>query len=166
MQQNSFVVPTKHFAISNKFWLLERNVLLGQQKKFCCIHYFLSVPKSQGYIRFLDNPHGPDSVFRVDDFQMTVPIANETSKPNLIITKELHYKFIKSEPTEEKIHFISGKELLLRIKLLNGNSRVAQIEPHFHETITKITNSYYQHGKHVPPCVVDKQNLLQMDGSR
>ena len=49
MQQNSFVVPTKHFAISIKFWLLEKNALLGQQnilsaqqKKFCCIHF--SIP--------------------------------------------------------------------------------------------------------------------------
>ena len=33
MQQNSFVVPTKHFAISIKFWLLKQNVLLEQQKK-------------------------------------------------------------------------------------------------------------------------------------
>ena len=31
MQQNSFVVPTKHFAISIKFWLLKQNVLLGQE---------------------------------------------------------------------------------------------------------------------------------------
>ena len=31
MQQNSFFEPTKHFAISIKFWLLKQNVLLGQQ---------------------------------------------------------------------------------------------------------------------------------------
>ena len=50
MQQNYFVVPTKHFAISLKFWLLEQNALLGQQnvlsaqqKKFCCIYFVLSV---------------------------------------------------------------------------------------------------------------------------
>ena len=57
MQQNSFVVPTKPFSISIKFWLLKKNILLrqrnalsgqqnvlsGQQKKFCCIHFFLSV---------------------------------------------------------------------------------------------------------------------------
>ena len=49
MQQNSFVVPTKHFTVSIKFWLLEQNVLLqqnilsGQQKNVCCIHFFLSV---------------------------------------------------------------------------------------------------------------------------
>ena len=42
MQQNSFIVPKKHFAISMKFWLLTQNVLSGQQKKFCCIHFFLS----------------------------------------------------------------------------------------------------------------------------
>ena len=30
MQQNSFVVSTKHFAISIKFWLLKQNILLGQ----------------------------------------------------------------------------------------------------------------------------------------
>ena len=49
MRQNSFVVPTKHFAISIKFWLLKQNVSLGQQnvlsiqqKMFCCIHFFLS----------------------------------------------------------------------------------------------------------------------------
>ena len=56
MQQNSFVVPTKHFSISIKFWLLKQNVLLGQQnvlsgqqnvlsgqqKKFFCINFFLS----------------------------------------------------------------------------------------------------------------------------
>ena len=35
MQQNYFFVPTKHFAISIKFWLLKQNVLSGQQKKFC-----------------------------------------------------------------------------------------------------------------------------------
>ena len=43
MQQNSFVEPRKHFAISIKFWLLKQNVLSGQQKKFCCIHFFISV---------------------------------------------------------------------------------------------------------------------------
>ena len=42
MQQNSFVVPTKNFAILIKFWLLKQNVLLGQQRKFCCINFFLS----------------------------------------------------------------------------------------------------------------------------
>ena len=42
MQQNSFVVITKHFRISTKFWLLKQNVLSGQQKKFCCINLFLS----------------------------------------------------------------------------------------------------------------------------
>ena len=45
MQQNNFVVRTKHFAISIKFWLLKQNVLSGQQKKFCCINFFLSVPR-------------------------------------------------------------------------------------------------------------------------
>ena len=50
MQRNSFVVPKKHFAISIKFCLLEQNALLGQQnvlsaqqKKFCCINFFLSL---------------------------------------------------------------------------------------------------------------------------
>ena len=43
MQKNSFVVPKKHFSISIKFWLLKQNVLSGQQKKFCCINFFLSV---------------------------------------------------------------------------------------------------------------------------
>ena len=49
MQQNYFVVPTKRFAISIKFWLLKQNVLLvqqnvlsGQQKKFCCINFVFS----------------------------------------------------------------------------------------------------------------------------
>ena len=46
MQQNSFVVSTKHFVISIKFWLLEQNVLSGQQKKFCCINFFLSAYSS------------------------------------------------------------------------------------------------------------------------
>ena len=52
MQQNSFVVPTKHFSISIKFSLLKQNVLLGeknvlsgQQQKFCCIHFFSQCPK-------------------------------------------------------------------------------------------------------------------------
>ena len=47
MQKNSFVVPTKYFSISIKFWLLKQNVSLGQQnflsgqqKKFCCINFF------------------------------------------------------------------------------------------------------------------------------
>ena len=51
MQQNPFVVPTKHFAILIKFWLLKQNFLLGQQnflsgqqQNFCFIHFFLSVP--------------------------------------------------------------------------------------------------------------------------
>ena len=50
MQQNYFVVPTKHFVISIKFMLLKQNVLLGQQnvlsgqkKKFRCRNVFLSV---------------------------------------------------------------------------------------------------------------------------
>ena len=43
MPKISFVVPTKHFAISFKFWILKQNVLSGQQKKFCCINFFLSV---------------------------------------------------------------------------------------------------------------------------
>ena len=50
MQQNSFLVPTKHFATLIEFWLLKQNVLSGQQnffsgqqKKFCHIHFFLSV---------------------------------------------------------------------------------------------------------------------------
>ena len=41
MQQNSFLVPTKNFAISIKFWLLKQNVLLEQKKTFYCIHFFL-----------------------------------------------------------------------------------------------------------------------------
>ena len=40
MKQNSFVIPTKHFAESMKFWLFEQNVLLGKQKK-CRLHFFL-----------------------------------------------------------------------------------------------------------------------------
>ena len=43
MQQNSFVVSKKPFAISIKFWLLDQNVLSAQQKKFCCINFFFSV---------------------------------------------------------------------------------------------------------------------------
>ena len=44
-QQNYFVgiYATKHFAISIKFFLLKQNVLSGQQKKFRCINFFLSV---------------------------------------------------------------------------------------------------------------------------
>ena len=34
MQENSFVVPTIHFAIAIKFSLLKQNVLLGQKKSF------------------------------------------------------------------------------------------------------------------------------------
>ena len=43
MQQNYFFVSTKNFAISMKFWLLKRNVLLGQHKTFCWIHFFFGV---------------------------------------------------------------------------------------------------------------------------
>ena len=43
MQQNYFVVPTKHFTVLIKFWLLEQNVLLGEQKNFCCMNFVLSV---------------------------------------------------------------------------------------------------------------------------
>ena len=57
IQQNSFIVPTKHFAISIKFWLLKQNVLLGQpnffsgqQNKFCCINFVLNVPLLLMYI--------------------------------------------------------------------------------------------------------------------
>ena len=32
--KNSFVLPTKHFSILIKFWLLKQNVLLGQQNFF------------------------------------------------------------------------------------------------------------------------------------
>ena len=42
MQQNYFVVPTKYFSKSIKFWLFEQDVLLGQKKSFfACI--FLAV---------------------------------------------------------------------------------------------------------------------------
>ena len=42
MHQNSFVAPTKYFAKSIKFWLIQQNFLLEQQQKFCCIHFVLS----------------------------------------------------------------------------------------------------------------------------
>ena len=60
--KNSFVVPTKIFAISIKFWLLKQNVLLGQQnvlsgkhKKFCCIHFFLSGVLKWMVLRKMEN---------------------------------------------------------------------------------------------------------------
>ena len=40
MQQNYFVLPTKHCAKSMKFWLFKENFSLGQQTNFLVHTYF------------------------------------------------------------------------------------------------------------------------------
>lgn len=100
--------------------------------------------RKQGHILIEDNPYIPNSIYRIVDSQVMIPVSNEAETDLRLSDEEINYKFINVGPErEERITYITQKELNARLKLLNEKLRLKHIEDAHRTQIQKIVISYH-----------------------
>ena len=92
----------------------------------------------------MDHPNIPDSICRIQNYQLQIPISNETNETLKVSSTGIRAKVIGIQPEpEEKIQYITTKELRKRLQLLQENTRLSHIVANDREGISKIVQSYH-----------------------
>ena len=102
----------------------------------------ISVDKHEGHIRIFNNPHIPDSIFRIQNQTITIPILNDSSDPKRVDLQELKPEYITMTTPEEKVYYTAHGQLSEWLKLLRENTRLNHIEPILKGNTQKIMHAY------------------------
>ena len=80
--------------------------------------------REKGQVIIQDNPFIPDSIYCESNHRFIVPIANETQETLKVNTEDVKYNYITIKSGEDRIDYITTRELNDRLKLLRENTRL------------------------------------------
>ena len=151
------------FLYSYKF-NLSNNTLQLDNKIHALVSVGIIIPKNSIKIIKI-----PDSIYRIYDSQIIVPISNETENEVRLSDNDIKFKFISSLPERiELVNYITKNELSTRLKLLKESLRFDHIKEAHKTVIEKITMSYHDiftlPSDPLPCTNLDFHKILLKDG--
>ena len=144
-------IPFMHSCHSN----LSNHKLILNEKEYELIENGIYVPKNsvrlieietqreRGQVIIQDNPFIPDSIYCVSNHRFKVSIANETQETLKINTEDVKYNYITVKSGEERIDYITAREMNDRLKLLRENTRLSHFEEEHKVGSEKIVQAYH-----------------------
>ena len=100
--------------------------------------------RREGHVIIEDNTYIPDSIYRIHNSQILVPISKDTENKLRLSDDDISFEFVTSLPErEEQINYITHEELSARLQLLTGNLRLQHIEEPNRGVIKKIATVYH-----------------------
>ena len=137
-----FNLSNKYLQLDDKRYSLESDGYVIPKNTIKVIT--IETTKQQGDIIIEDHVNIPDSIYRIRDSKVQIPISNNSETDLKLRDEQINYKFINVIPErEERISYITQKELNVRLKLLNENLRLKHIENVFKPEVEKIVTSYH-----------------------
>ena len=85
----------------------------------------IETQRENGQVIIQDSSFIPESIYCISNHRFKVPIADETQETLKINTEDVKYNYITVKSGEDRINYITARELNGRLKLLRENTRLA-----------------------------------------
>ena len=137
-----FNLSNKNLQLDNRVYPLECYGIIIPKNSIKMIT--LKMSRREGHVIIENNPYIPDSIYRISNSQILVPIVNDTENELRLSDDNINFEFVTSPPErKEQINYITHEELTARLKLLTENLRLQHIEESNRGAIKKIATSYH-----------------------
>ena len=88
----------------------------------------LEISRREGYVIIENNPYIPDSIYRIHNSPILVPISNDTENELRLSDDDISFEYVTSLPArKEQINYITHEELSARLQLLTENLRLLSL---------------------------------------